>query len=115
MESLLRPQRPGRRPHWKSRDRSSGLTSQKGYGFIKAEQLAPRATSSCTRHGVRQSGFKAAYEARLVVCVSRAGPRGLQARRLISLDNSTAQAVEASSERADRYTAEPHGRPSTQP
>jgi len=80
----------------------------KGYGFIKPSSGA-QGDILLHQTCVRQSGFKAAYEGALVVCEAVQGPRGLQARRLISLDNSTAQAVEASTERADRYTAEPHG------
>jgi CspA family cold shock protein len=80
----------------------------KGYGFIKPSSGA-QGDILLHQTCVRQSGFKAAYEGALVVCEAVQGPRGLQARRLISLDNSTAQAVETSSERAERYTAEPHG------
>ena len=62
----------------------------KGYGFIKPSSGVDGDIllhQTC----VRQSGFKAAYEGAMVVCEAVQGPRGLQARRLISLDNSTAQ------------------------
>lgn len=63
----------------------------KGYGFI---------TPSGGRQGdillhqtcIRQSGFTEAYEGAHVVCEAVQGPKGLQAKRLISLDNSTAEA-----------------------
>ena len=37
------------------------------------------------------------------------GPRGLQASKIISLDNSTAQAMPAAPTAAPRYVAEPKG------
>ncbi len=80
----------------------------KGYGFIKPNggiQGDILLHQTC----VRQSGFKAAYEGAHVVCEAVQGPKGLQARRLLSLDNTTAQATEASAQRAARYTAEPRG------
>ena len=80
----------------------------KGYGFIKpasGEQGDILLHQTC----VRQSGFKAAYEGARVVCEAVQGPKGLQARRLISLDNSTAQAGEPAPPRTPRYTAEPRG------
>ena len=58
---------------------------------------------SCTRH--------AAYEGARVVCEAVQGPRGLQARRLISLDNSTASPSATSMQRAARFAAEPKGAP----
>jgi CspA family cold shock protein len=63
--------------------------STKGYGFIKTSGGAPGDVllhQTC----IRQSGFKAAYEGAKVVCEAFQGPKGLQARRLLSLDNSTA-------------------------
>ncbi len=60
---------------------------------------------------VRQSGFRTAYEGARVVCEAVQGPRGLQARRLISLDNSTAQVMPQAEPRMPRYTAEPTGEP----
>jgi len=80
----------------------------KGYGFIKPTGGA-QGDILLHQTCVRQSGFKAAYEGARVVCEAVQGPKGLQARRLISLDNSTAQAAEASAQRAARYTAEPRG------
>jgi CspA family cold shock protein len=80
----------------------------KGYGFIKPSSGA-QGDVLLHQTCVRQSGFKAAYEGARVVCEAVQGPKGLQARRVISLDNSTAQTTEANLERAARYTAEPRG------
>jgi CspA family cold shock protein len=82
----------------------------KGYGFIKpmdGMQGDVLLHQTC----VRQSGFKAAYEGARVVCEAVQGPRGLQARRLISLDNSTAALPQLSAQRTARYLAEPKGPP----
>jgi CspA family cold shock protein len=81
----------------------------KGYGFIKPTGGA-QGDVLLHQTCVRQSGFKAAYEGAKVVCEAVQGPRGLQARRLISLDNSTA-AAPALAARAVRYVAEPKGPP----
>lgn len=80
----------------------------KGYGFIKPSG-GTQGDILLHQTCVRQSGFKAAYEGAKVVCEAVQGPKGLQARRLLSLDNSTAQPSEVSSQRAARYTAEPRG------
>ena len=82
----------------------------KGYGFIKP---AGGAQGDVLLHQtcVRQSGFKAAYEGAQVVCEAVQGPRGLQARRLISLDNSTAAPPAMAAQRTLRYLAEPKGPP----
>jgi CspA family cold shock protein len=79
----------------------------KGYGFIKPsgnEQGDILLHQTC----VRQSGFKFASEGARVVCEAVQGPKGLQARRLIALDNSTA-ASGSMSLRGPRFTAEPRG------
>jgi CspA family cold shock protein len=80
----------------------------KGYGFIKP---AGGAQGDILLHQtcVRQSGFKAAYEGARVVCEAVQGPKGLQARRLLLLDNSTAPASEPSVQRSAHYTAQPRG------
>src|SRR5471030_1481061 len=80
----------------------------KGYGFIRPSNGVDGDVllhQTC----VRQSGFKAAYEGARVVCEAVQGPKGLQARRLIELDNSTASPGAASLERTVRYVAEPRG------
>jgi CspA family cold shock protein len=80
----------------------------KGYGFIKPSSGAD---SDILLHQtcVRQSGFKAAYEGARVVCEAVQGPKGLQARRVISLDNSTAAPQLAAAPTRSRYLAEPTG------
>ncbi|HEX2590025.1 MAG TPA: cold shock domain-containing protein [Rhizomicrobium sp.] len=80
----------------------------KGYGFIKPSGGGQNGDILLHQTCVRQSGFKAAYEGATVICEAVQGPRGLQARRLISLDNSTA-AAQPMVERSSRYTAEPKG------
>ena len=80
----------------------------KGYGFIKpsaGQQGDVLLHQTC----VRQSGFKAAYEGARVVCEAVQGPKGLQARRLLSLDNSTASPQAAAVQRPSRYLTEPKG------
>lgn len=79
----------------------------KGYGFIKP--VSGIGDILLHQTCVRQSGFKAAYEGAKVVCEAVQGPKGLQARRLLSLDNSTAPVAEVSAPRGSRYTAEPRG------
>lgn len=80
----------------------------KGYGFIKPSDAA-QGDILLHQTCVRQSGFKAAYEGARVVCEAVQGPKGLQARRVISLDNSTAAPQPGSLQRAARYVAEPKG------
>src|SRR5690242_7099332 len=82
----------------------------KGYGFITP---LSGVSGDILLHQtcVRQSGFRAAYEGARVVCEAVQGPRGLQARRLISLDNSTAQPSPAAAARLDRFVAEPKSLP----
>jgi cold shock protein len=79
----------------------------KGYGFIKPLG-GVHGDILLHQTCVRQSGFKAAYEGARVVCEAVLGPKGLQARRLISLDNSTAEPGEQTVHR-ERHIAEPHG------
>ena len=78
----------------------------KGYGFIKPA-AGPQGDILLHQTCVRQSGFKFAHEGARVVCEAIQGPKGLQARRLLSLDNSTA--TTHASERPLRFTAEPQG------
>jgi CspA family cold shock protein len=82
----------------------------KGYGFIKPSG-GVEGDILLHQTCVRQSGFKAAYEGARVVCEAVLGPRGLQARRLLSLDNSTAETNPGATSRTDRFVAEPTGIP----
>jgi CspA family cold shock protein len=81
--------------------------AHKGYGFITAATGEGEILLHQTC--VRQSGFKQAFEGASVVCEAVKGPRGMQVSRILSLDNSTAQAMPVVVERAPRYVAEPHG------
>lgn len=80
----------------------------KGYGFITRADGGEGDVllhQSC----IRQSGFKTAHEGARIVCEAIHSPKGLQARRVIALDNSTASLQPPSPERPERYLAEPKG------
>ena len=79
----------------------------KGYGFIAPSDGSPDILlhQAC----VRQSGIRMVKEGATVVCEAVRGPRGLQASRLISLDNSTAHPMQDPSERASRPSIIPRG------
>ncbi len=81
--------------------------AHKGYGFITPADGADDILLHQTC--VRQSGFKQAFEGASIVCEAVRGPRGMQASRVLSLDNSTAQTMPAGGERNVRYLAEPRG------
>jgi CspA family cold shock protein len=78
----------------------------KGYGFIALSDGAGDVLlhQAC----VRQSGFKTVKEGATVMCEVVEGPRGLQASRLVSLDNSTAHAMPAP-ERVERHAVQAQG------
>jgi CspA family cold shock protein len=80
----------------------------KGYGFIKpssGQQGDILLHQTC----VRQSGFKTAIEGAHVTCEAVQGPRGLQARRVISLDTSSCPQQSGADQRSSRFDAEPRG------
>lgn len=79
----------------------------KGYGFI-TPSTAGQGDVLLHQTCVRQSGFRAAYEGAKVVCEAVQGPKGLQARRVLSLDNSTA-VPQITTQRPPRHAAEPLG------
>src|SRR5258706_4262031 len=81
----------------------------KGYGFIKPADSGIQGDVLLHQTCVRQSGFKAAYEGATIVCEAVQSPKGLQARRIIALDNSTAPTQPESLQRAARYVTEPNG------
>ena len=82
----------------------------KGYGFIKPSS-GLQGDILLHQTCVRQSGFKAAYEGARVVCEAVQGPKGLQARKVLELDNSTASPQAMSGLKVARYVAEPRGAP----
>lgn len=82
--------------------------AHKGYGFVTPVEGDGDVLLHQTC--VRQSGFSRAMEGASIVCEAVVGPRGLQASRILSLDNSTAQVMPLAAERAaPRYVAEPRG------
>lgn len=60
----------------------------KGYGFIRPN-AGPQVDILLHQTCVRRSGFKFAHEGARVICEAVQGPKGLQARRLLQLDNSS--------------------------
>jgi CspA family cold shock protein len=87
--------------------------ANKGYGFITPNDSLANGLGDILLHQtcVRQSGFRQAFEGASVVCEAVKGPRGMQASRLLSLDNSTAQVMPPSNDRPLRFVAEPKGPP----
>lgn len=81
----------------------------KGYGFIKPSDGA-QGDILLHQTCIRQSGFKAAFEGARIVCEAVQSPKGLQARRVIALDNSTAS-VQPPAPKGERFVAEPKGPP----
>ena len=82
--------------------------AHKGYGFITPSE-GGEGDILLHQTCVRQSGFSRAMEGAQVVCETVQGPRGMQASRILSLDNSTAQVVPVIGSCGPRYTAEPRG------
>jgi CspA family cold shock protein len=65
----------------------------KGYGFILPDGTSPQAGMGDILLHVtclRRDGFQTALEGARVVCLVRRGERGMQAFRVLSMDNSTA-------------------------
>jgi cold shock protein len=60
----------------------------KGYGFIVPDNGMPDVLLHKTL--LRRDGYQTAYEGARVVCAVLPGPKGLQAFRIISMDESTA-------------------------
>jgi CspA family cold shock protein len=80
----------------------------KGYGFIKPA-AGPQGDILLHQSCVRQSGFRIAQEGAQVVCEAVQGPKGLQARRLLKLDNSMAPPSPNPSLRPPRFNVVPRG------
>jgi CspA family cold shock protein len=65
----------------------------KGYGFILPDSTSPQAGMGDVLLHVtclRRDGFQTALEGARVVCLVKRGDRGMQAFRVLSMDNSTA-------------------------
>jgi len=62
--------------------------ASKGYGFILPDDGSPDILLHVTC--LRRDGFQTAYEGSRIVCEVTKGQRGLQAFRVISMDDSTA-------------------------
>jgi CspA family cold shock protein len=60
----------------------------KGYGFMVPDNGMPDVLLHATC--LRRDGYQTAYEGTRVVCAALPGPKGLQAFRIISMDESTA-------------------------
>lgn len=60
----------------------------KGYGFIRSDSSSADILLHVTC--LRRDGFQTALEGARVVCLARQGERGMQAFRVLSMDNSTA-------------------------
>lgn len=80
----------------------------KGYGFIRPAG-GPQGDILLHLTCVRQSGFKIAHEGAKVVCEAVKGPKGLQARKLLLLDNSMAPAEARPAQRPARFSVAPRG------
>ncbi|HEX4081237.1 MAG TPA: cold-shock protein [Rhizomicrobium sp.] len=80
----------------------------KGYGFIKPA-AGPQGDILLHQTCVRQSGFKIAQEGARVVCEAVQGPKGLQARRLLMVDNSMAPVQPQPTQRPTRFNVLPRG------
>jgi CspA family cold shock protein len=79
---------------------------QKGYGFVTAsEGRDVLLHQTC----VRESGFRQVLEGASVTCEIAQGPKGLQAVRLVRLDNGTAHLMPPPAERPARNMVAPRG------
>ena len=104
---LFRSLSPGDVPAAQVAGRIKWFDSVKGYGFIKPSNGAQGDIllhQSC----VRQSGFATAQEGATVLCEVVMRPKGMQALKLLELDNSTAETT-MDDMRETRYVAEPQG------
>ena len=77
----------------------------KGYGFIARSEGQEAGTDILLHQTcVRESGFRHVLEGASVVCEVMRGPKGLQASRLLSLDNSTAHLMPSVAARSNIET-----------
>jgi CspA family cold shock protein len=80
--------------------------NHKGYGFVAANN-----GSDVLLHQtcVRESGFRQVLEGAAVTCEVARGPKGLQAVKLLRLDNSTAHLMPPPAERPVRNLVQARG------
>jgi CspA family cold shock protein len=79
--------------------------NHKGYGFIAGEGGDVLLHQTC----VRDSGFRQVLEGAAVTCEIARGPKGMQAVRLLRLDNDTAHLMPPPIERPVRNLVAPRG------
>lgn len=79
--------------------------AHKGYGFVTVEGGDILLHQTC----VRESGFRHVLEGASVTCQIARGPKGLQAVRLLELDNGTAHLMPPPTERPVRNFVSPRG------
>ena len=79
--------------------------SHKGYGFVAIGDGDVLLHQTC----VRESGFRQVQEGASVICEIARGPKGLQAIRLLEVDNSTAHLMPMPAERTSRNAVAPRG------
>src|SRR6185503_8520108 len=80
--------------------------SHKGYGFVAGE-----ADEDVLLHQtcVRESGFRQVMEGACVTCEVARGSKGLQAVRLLEVDNGTARVMPLAADRPVRNFVTPRG------
>jgi len=79
--------------------------AHKGYGFVAVDDGDVLLHQTC----VRESGFRQVLEGASVICEIAQGPKGLQAVRLLQVDNGTAHLMPLAAERPVRNTVNPRG------
>ena len=79
--------------------------AHKGYGFIAVGTGDVLLHQTC----VRESGFRQVLEGASVTAKIARGPKGLQAVRLLEVDNGTAQQMPLAADRPVRNTVTPRG------
>ena len=79
--------------------------SHKGYGFVAIGGSDVLLHQTC----VRESGFRQVLEGASVTCEIARGPKGLQAIRVLQVDNGTAHLMPQASERPVRNCVTPRG------
>lgn len=79
--------------------------THKGYGFVAVGDGDVLLHQTC----VRESGFRRVVEGASVICEIARGPKGLQAVRVLQVDNSTAHIMPPAAERMTRNTVSPRG------